>query len=63
VKDPHRREGTQQPVERLRIDVEEGGQLGGATGAIAEVVGNAERSRHVDRLGHLIAINQPMQTD
>jgi hypothetical protein len=63
VKDPHGREGTQQPVERRRIDGEGGGQGGGTTGAIAEAVGNAECRRHVDRLGHLIAINQPMQTD
>ena len=63
AKDPHGREGAQQPVERLRIDGEGGGQLGGAAGAIAEAVGDPERRRHVDRLGHLVAIDQPMQTD
>jgi hypothetical protein len=63
VKDAHGRQGAQQPVERMRLDGEGGGQLRGAAGAIAEAVGDPERGRHVDRLGHLVAVDQSVQTD
>jgi hypothetical protein len=58
AKDPHGREGAQQPVERRRIDGEGGGQRRGAARSMAEVVGDPERRGHVDRLGDLVPIDQ-----
>jgi hypothetical protein len=58
VKDPHGREGAQQPVERRRIDGEGGGQRRGAARSIAEMVGDPKCGDHVDRLGHLVPIDQ-----
>lgn len=50
-------------MQRLQMDAENGGKLGGSARPGAEAVRQAEHRGDMDRLADLVSIDQPAQSD